>query len=118
MNLDQVKLIEQAVDALHSALSEFCCITDDIRLPSLFYNSCGSEAKQLMSEACREIATKDATERIKSIRDKLNSLGVQVSEQDILSRITDIREQRARWIAYREAKTAQALLGSAAQTVN
>lgn len=100
MNLTDFQNITQQVGALEVALCNYVCVTEDINLPSLFYaHCCGADAKQLMANACKEIATKDATEAIRKAKEDLQALGMTVTESDIKTRLEAIQGQRR---AYRD----------------
>lgn len=115
MNLTQHEDITVKVEALERALMNYCYIAEDINLPVLFYDRCGSEAKRIMREACLEIATKDATDQIKGARDSLAALGVEVSESDIRSRLDSIQKQRQDFKAFHSQMQ---LLASPTDAVN
>lgn len=94
MNLTDFQQIELHVQELNCALSNYANITEDISHPALFHAHCGGEGKKMMVDACREIATKDATEQIKKAREQLQLLGVEIGESDIKERLAEIQDQR------------------------
>lgn len=119
MNLSDHEQITTKVEALERAICNYCSVTEDIQLPALFYaHCCGAEAKQLMSEACREIATRDATEAIRRAKEALEALGMTITESDIKARLELAQGQRR---AFREMQVeAQKLLvaDAGSQAVN
>ncbi len=119
MNLAESQKISETVEDLDRAISNFVFITEEVGHQHLFHAlCCGADAKKLMSDACYDIATKDATDQIKRAKDALAALGVKVSESDISSKIEAIKEERKAFKEMQEQAKQLLIADPGSQAVN